>query len=213
MRRTRFPGGPRERTARMLSLFLSLCAIPQASVPSAGASAVHQEPAGIDTLVQEYERAFEAWAGEMSRTGAVEKPEGERPPGPAPAFWPRFEALAQAGEGRAVLWLLDNMESAGGDTATKWRQLFERVRAAGDAEWVASALPRLGTQDSEAEVLAMPCNTAHVNRAALTCHASELTALRRPSARNRTATTFRSRSVRATRGGSGRCLSPWIHLP
>ena len=136
----------------MLALFLSLCAFPQTPSSSSAPSAPHQAPSAWDALAAEYEHVFEAWGTELSRSGGWEKPESERPPHPALSFWPRFEVLSEQGEGRAVLWQLDNAGSANQDGESLRRRLFERVRKAGDAEWVASALPRLGTQGLESEV-------------------------------------------------------------
>jgi hypothetical protein len=113
-----------------------------------------QERSPWDELAAEYEHAFEAWAQELSRSGGWEKPESERPPSPAVALWPRFEALADRGEGLAVLWMLDNAASASGERAAVARALFERVRAAGEADWVVLALPRLSAQGFEGDALA-----------------------------------------------------------
>lgn len=94
-----------------------------------------------DALANEYEEAFMRWAAEMSRTGAWEKPEAEREPSPALALRPRFEALADAGEGRAVLWLLRNYGGAPEDAvAERAARDLARLAAGGDAEWVSDAL-------------------------------------------------------------------------
>jgi hypothetical protein len=138
----------------MLSILLACSASFSVPIQEARSGPVETRQEGWDAVAGEYESAFEAWAGELSRTGAFEKPESERPPSPAVSFWPRFEALAERGEGRAVLWMLDNAQSGSGDELQLRRKLFERVRAAGEAEWVASALPRLGTQGIEEDVRA-----------------------------------------------------------
>lgn len=91
-----------------------------------------------DALVGEYDKAFQSWASELERTGGWQKPEAERPPSPALAFWPRFEALADLGEGRATLWLLANLQLGHGPA------VLARVKRGGDAEWVGTAFYALG---------------------------------------------------------------------
>jgi hypothetical protein len=56
---------------------------------------------------------------------------------PFSQFRARFTALAENGEGRAVLWLIENPGDFEG------ARLLELVEAAGEAEWVGSALQRL----------------------------------------------------------------------
>ena len=85
-----------------------------------------------DDLAQEFELAFAAWA--MESMGP--SPDAERAPSPALAFWPRFEVLAAAGEGRAVVWQIAQLRNFEEEREARAAILFERVRAAGTAPWV-----------------------------------------------------------------------------
>ena len=96
-----------------------------------------------DALAKEYEQSFERWASELSRTGGFEKPVAERPVSPAVTLRPRFEALSAAGEGRATLWLLQNLSEEPEARVARAAVLFERVRGAGVAPWVGEALHEL----------------------------------------------------------------------
>jgi hypothetical protein len=108
-------------------------------------------PESWETLAEEYELAFMAWAGELQRTGGWARAAAERPVSPARTFWPRFAALAEGGEGRALCWMLRNLEVEQGQRRAQIERLFERVRAAGDADWVAVAVPALVDWRAELE--------------------------------------------------------------
>lgn len=92
-----------------------------------------------EALAQEYDQAFERWAHESSLAAG----EAEGAPHPAAAYGSRFEALADQGEGRAVLWLLSNLQPG------KGAGLLARVQQGGDAEWVGSAVFELGARRGE----------------------------------------------------------------
>ena len=94
--------------------------------------------ASWDTLAGEYERIFQEWVREREHAAAG----AEEIPHPAAAWWARFEALADAGEGRATLWLLANLGQAPRPDAGA--SLLVRVRRGGDEEWVGTAFFELG---------------------------------------------------------------------
>jgi hypothetical protein len=88
-----------------------------------------------ETLSREYEQAFEAWvAGRQGLAPGAETGEWDAAP-----FRPRFLALAEEGEGRAVLWLLANR---GNEHASRVIDLVERAE---EAPWVGSAYHVLAT--------------------------------------------------------------------
>jgi hypothetical protein len=105
----------------------------QASTPA--------QPSAWDTLVGEFDLALEQWMNA--------EPGAEAPPHPAIAFWPRFEAEAERGEGLATLWLLSNASSLPGKDPERSARLLARVKAGGDAEWVGTALYELGANAAE----------------------------------------------------------------
>ena len=86
-----------------------------------------------ETLEADYQAAFERWIDERREALA----QGTAEPMPVAQFRARFTALAENGEGRAVLWLIEN--PAEGESA----RLLELVEAGGEEEWVGSALQRL----------------------------------------------------------------------
>jgi hypothetical protein len=101
---------------------------------------VAQQAETWEALAEEYEQAFMRWAQEMSRSGAWTKPESERAPGPSGSFRPRFEALADAGDGRAIVWLLKNDAGAPEGREERAARDLARLAAGGGADWVAAAL-------------------------------------------------------------------------
>ena len=127
-----------------------------ALVPQEPRPATENREESWDALARAYEDAHAAW--NQAALAASRDPEGaaERPPHPAPEFWERFEALAARGEGRAVLWQLTMLGPASTPATLSARAatLFERVRAAGDAGWVALALPLLLERELGGEELA-----------------------------------------------------------
>jgi len=95
-------------------------------------------PETWEEVAAAYEPAFEAWAAARMRAGNWNDPEAE--PSPALAFQDRFEAVAETGDARALLWLLQNPQGEGEVRAERVRRAFARLRAAGDADWLPAAL-------------------------------------------------------------------------
>ena len=102
---------------------------------------------GLDELRAEYERAVAEWRAEFEETENLQDRAQLRKRHPAHAFWDRFQALAGGGEGRALLWMLENTgprfpkRSARGEAKTG---LYEKLFADhGDAEWIGDVVARL----------------------------------------------------------------------
>ena len=69
--------------------------------------------AEYDTLVEEFGAAVESWT-ELYREARGLRARNElKDQHPAHGFWAKFEALAEAGEGRALLWMADNLRDKG----------------------------------------------------------------------------------------------------
>lgn len=121
---------------------------------------IQEAPAlDFEALAKAYEDAFQRWVQEGSKLA----PEAARPPLPGPEFWDRFEALSAAGEGRATLWLLQNLQPE------KGAAVLAHVERGGEAEWVPSALHFLGTapasfeHDARVSLLEQRMATAHAS--------------------------------------------------
>jgi hypothetical protein len=103
--------------------------------------------AAWESLAKEYEQAYLHWSSELSRSGGGEAAERAPVTTPVTTFWPRFEELSRAGEGRATVWLLQNLASAP-EKEEAIEPLLARVRAGGADPWVARALVELFGQAS-----------------------------------------------------------------
>ncbi len=103
----------------------------QEPVPSGSQPAESREQ-----LDQGFDRAVVEWVRNAQELGHGV----ELPPLPSADFWERYRALAERGDERALLWLLRYVPEG---RQAEVPALFERVRAAGDAAWVAEAIPLL----------------------------------------------------------------------
>lgn len=98
-------------------------------------------------LEAEWAESLAVWLGEVEEIRAAGGRRSAQPPHPALRFAPRFEAAAAAGEGHAVLWLLEHLREAREGISERrelTRRVFEWVEAAGDVPWVPRALLALG---------------------------------------------------------------------
>jgi hypothetical protein len=128
------------RTALLLASLLFAPAFPPASAIAEAAQAEPQKPADpvaaeYDALVKEYAIARGEHAKRaQTAPGAV--------PHPAVAFFPRVEALAAKGEGRALLWMADRMQDAHpGRTKQEnleaaWKLLVRVAEEHADEPWI-----------------------------------------------------------------------------
>jgi hypothetical protein len=119
--RTDFP--PVAREERTMIAIATLAAVLFTVAPP-------QEAESWETLSRAAEKAFE-----------------EHTEWSADAFQPRFLAIAEQGEGRAVLWLLANLADANAP------RVFELVERGGEAEWVGQALHSLGLKHARFDAL------------------------------------------------------------
>src|SRR5688572_10589916 len=93
-------------------LLASLLFSPSLLLAPAAAQSAPEKPA--DPVAAEYDALVKEYAvarGEHSKR-AQGQPSGSAVPHPAIAFYPRVEALAAKGEGRALLWMADRMQDA-----------------------------------------------------------------------------------------------------
>ncbi|MFT5733106.1 MAG: hypothetical protein ACJA2W_001192 [Planctomycetota bacterium] len=80
--------------------------------PGAAGPPVAQDAATspYDDLTAEYVQAKADFKEKLSAADKKER-KALRDNAPIKAYWPRFEAMAQGGEGRALVWLADNLKS------------------------------------------------------------------------------------------------------
>jgi peroxiredoxin len=99
------------------------------------------------TLLAEYQAAEAAWQAELDALEDVSEKSALRRKHPARAFSARFEAAANAGEGRALLWTLEHLRDSGLRTkeiAEAKPGLYERlVEGHAQAAWFADVLEPL----------------------------------------------------------------------
>jgi hypothetical protein len=103
----------------------------------------------VAALAAEYEAAERKWrvqAREARKKGPeAEKAVAERHP--VREYWPRFEAAASAGDGRALAWMVEGCEDLldkRADVVARKRELVERLlREHAGAEWAAEQLVEL----------------------------------------------------------------------
>jgi hypothetical protein len=89
-----------------------------------------------ESLSQEYNLALERWARDSMHSARS----ADSAPSPAEAYRVRFAALAERGEGRAVVWWIENK------TASESGRILDLVERAGEAEAVGAALFGLGAR-------------------------------------------------------------------
>lgn len=118
-----------------------------AASPAASISAplVGQASTELQALERDWSTALAAHREELRAAKDAGKKRREWPEDPAAAFYPRFEHLGRANEGRAVLWMAQHLRDAFSLSARKQAadRLLELVFAGGDAAWVAEVLEPL----------------------------------------------------------------------
>ena len=72
-----------------------------------------QASPGLDELSEQYEEAIDAWRESIRMAANVRERSSLRKEHPAKIFLPRFRELAEAGQGRAWLWVADHLRDAG----------------------------------------------------------------------------------------------------
>jgi hypothetical protein len=81
--------------------------------PGPPAAVIVTDEQALDQLTTEYEAALAAWKKALKATEDRAEKRALRKEKPAIDFYPRFEALADSGEGRALLWMIENAKNAG----------------------------------------------------------------------------------------------------
>ncbi len=134
----------------LLSFLALLIAPPTACASPAASSIVLFRADELERLEAEYQAAFKSWREKIRATERQEERKALRKHSPASEFWPRFEALAESGEGRAFLWMIRNAEDAGtptNDAGAKKSALFEQLFAKHlDDPWFMEALELLAKE-------------------------------------------------------------------
>lgn len=136
-----------------LTLALLAAPAPQAGARPGAAGALQQSRAQEHrALVNEYEAAFRDWKQKLRelRRAKDESWRELRKEPPALVFWPRFEALAEAGQGRALEWMAqqaDERTESRAEAAVLKRELYARLFERHGAEnWLAGTIARLSKE-------------------------------------------------------------------
>lgn len=115
--------------------------------PLAPSCAQESDPAYAE-LQGRYRAALDAHANELRRLRRQGVPEAEWPEHPAKEWGARFEALAEAGSGRADLWILENSSLLAAEgpllRALSTRSMTRLVERHADQEFLVEALDRVG---------------------------------------------------------------------
>ena len=104
-----------------------------------------------DKLVEAYEAAVKAHRKQIQETEDLKERSQLRKNKPAKAFWTRFEALADGGEGRALLWMAGNLRDGKGlsskELGPEMQNLYARlVDQHVGAEWFGEAISLIPKQ-------------------------------------------------------------------
>ena len=117
---------------------------------------------GFAELDAEYEAAYEAWREKLSAAEDLAARRELRSNPPAEEFWARFEALADGGEGRALLWLVSHVREKGVKASERgafMQPYYEKLCAEhASADWFGDVLAQLDKDDrrlGEESVLAL----------------------------------------------------------
>ncbi len=162
--------------------------LPLPEIALALQGAAHAAPGASETweeLEASYDAALDACRAASKEARIAGTRDADLQP-PVAEFWPRFEAQAARGEGRALLWLLEVVEGAFEDPELR-REALERIlgwmkRSTG-ASWLESAVwalaPRSASLDPAAyraflDSLEGPANPASVRAVALLARALQL---------------------------------------
>ena len=108
----------------------------------------------FDAIAAEYDQAVIEWR-EKLKTAERGQRSAVRKAHPAKDFWPRFERIGDAGEGRALLWLVQNMKDAGIKTkerGTRAVPYFDKlVESHREGEWFGSVLDEIAKNAARIE--------------------------------------------------------------
>lgn len=115
-----------------------------ASEASVATAVAAQDTASFETLAADYDKAAVDFKKRLSEADKKER-KALRANHPINEYWPRFEAMGQAGEGRALLWLADNIRTNRGIKASKRGEALKPIYSAlaanhVNADWFKGAL-------------------------------------------------------------------------
>jgi hypothetical protein len=128
-----------------------------ALLPQAGGAAPAPPTALVEVaqdrfaaLLQEHDAAVEAWQKALDETEDRNARLELRKNNPSRAFYPRFEELANEGEGRATFWLVENANNSGLRASERdeavlghYRTLFAKHVA---ADWFGAVIERFARE-------------------------------------------------------------------
>lgn len=117
-----------------------------AVIPTTGAFAFVVEDDEYTDLLADYEDAIEIWKENIEKASKEERKQ-LRKEKPAVEFWPLFKDLADTGNGRAMLWMAENIRDAGVKASAREEILVDLYTNLFDshinADWFGGALERL----------------------------------------------------------------------
>lgn len=133
----------------MITLALALLMTPTleapalASISACPGEELAYEDLAYEELFSEYEDAHDAWREQLRASKGLKERRELRKLEPATLFGPRFEALADSGSGRSLLWLLSNARKVVERKELPDRKLewYGRLFSSHlDAEWFGEAI-------------------------------------------------------------------------
>ncbi len=138
-----------------------------------------------EELEADYDAAVDAGHAASKKAQIAGAPDAA-PSFPVAEFWPRFEAQAARGEGRAILWLLEVVEAVFEDPERR-REALERIlgwmKKGGGASWLESAVWALAPHGASLDAAAYqafldsldePANSANLRAVSLLVRALHL---------------------------------------
>lgn len=84
-----------------------------AEVPALSVRVEHLREAGIAELIAEFDAAHAVYKTALSEEEDKKKKRALRKQKPAIDFYPKFQSLGESGEGRALMWMIENVRDAG----------------------------------------------------------------------------------------------------
>ena len=132
----------------LIALPLALAGVAYAATSDVPPRAVALDE--LTALTEEYEDSVDTWRALVREAEGIDARKELRANHPAKEYWPRFEALAAAGEGRAFLWMADNLSEKGHRIkearAENARLLRLLVKDYLKAEWFGDVLSRVSRE-------------------------------------------------------------------
>jgi hypothetical protein len=102
-----------------------------------------------DTLIASFDAAIDSWKAELKQAEGLKARREVRERHPAKAFWTRFAVSAEAGEGRALLWMAGNLSESGAsaeEAAERKPRIYTRLLEHVAADWFGDAIEAIGRE-------------------------------------------------------------------